>query len=51
MHSHGSVLKRTRQQHVAQVLEVWLVDPAAAQPELLTHHYTEAGDWEQAVLP
>ena len=33
-----------------QVLEVQLSDPAATQPELLAHHYTETGSWEQVVL-
>ena len=33
-----------------QVLEVQLSDPAATQPVLLAHHYTETGSWEQVVL-
>ena len=47
-----SVLQRTRQRHqrhIAPVLEVQFPDTAATQPELLAHHYTEAGCREQAV--
>ena len=33
-----------------QVPEVQLSDPAATKPELLAHHYTEAGGREQVVL-
>ena len=42
-----AVLQRTRQRHqrhMAQVLEVQFPDTAATQPELLAHHYTEAGE-------
>ena len=41
-----SLLKSTRQhyhQRIAQVLEAQFPETAEAQPELLAHHYTEAG--------
>ena len=41
-----SLLKSTRQQYhqrIAQVLEAQFPETAEAQPELLAHHYTEAG--------
>src|SRR5712692_9832241 len=47
-----SLLKSTRQQYhqrIAHVLEEQFPETAAAQPELLEHHYTEAGLIEQAV--
>src|SRR5262249_23769105 len=47
-----SLLKSTRQQYhqrIAQVLESQFPETAEAQPELLAHHYTEAGLIEQAV--
>ena len=47
-----SLLKSTRQQyhqHTAQVLEAQFPEIAEAQPELLAHHYTEAGLNAQAV--
>src|SRR5262249_22968714 len=50
--AYQSLLKSTRQQfhqHIAQVLEVQFPDTAATQPELLAHHYTEAGLREQAL--
>ena len=50
--AYQSLLKSTRQQYhrrIAQVLEAQFPDTAAAQPELLAHHYTEAGLREQAV--
>jgi predicted ATPase len=34
---------------VAQMLEVQFPDMVASQPELLAHHYTEAGLYAQAV--
>src|SRR4030095_16999893 len=34
---------------IAQVLEAQFPETAEAQPELLAHHYTEAGLTEQAV--
>jgi predicted ATPase len=40
------LLRSTRQQHhqrIAQVLETQFPDSAAMQPELVAHHYTEAG--------
>jgi predicted ATPase len=43
------VLQRTRQRHMAQVLAAPCPNTGATQPELLTHHYTEAGYREQAV--
>ena len=49
--AYQSLLKRTRQQyhhHVAELLEENLPDTAEAQPELLAHHYSEAGYHEQA---
>jgi len=50
--AYQSLLKRTRQQyhrHIAQVLEAQFSDLAETQPELLAHHYTEAGAAEQAL--
>ena len=47
-----AVLQRTRQRHlrhVPLVLEAQFPDTAATQPEMLAHHYTEAGCQEQAV--
>ena len=47
-----SLLKSTRQQYhqrIAQVLEAQFPETAETQPELLAHHYTEAGLIEQAV--
>jgi predicted ATPase len=47
-----SLLKSTRQgyhQRIAQVLEAQFAETAEAQPELLAHHYTEAGRTAQAV--
>jgi predicted ATPase len=44
--AYASLLKSTRQhyhQHTAQVLEAQFPEIAEAQPELLAHHYTEAG--------
>lgn len=50
MHSHGSVPKRPQQRHMGQVLQGQLSAHTAPQSEMLAHHYTEARDWEQAVL-
>ena len=36
-------------QRIAQVLETQFPDTAATRPELLAHHYTEAGCREQTV--
>src|SRR5215470_11510317 len=50
--AYESLLKSTRQhyhQHIAQVLEEQFTETAEVQPELLAHHYTEAGLIEQAV--
>jgi len=51
--AYASLLKRTRQhyhQRIAQVLEAQFPETAQAQPELLAHHYTEAGITEKAVF-
>ena len=50
--AYGSLLRRPRQHHhmqVAQLLESQFPDIAEANPELVAHHYTEAGTTEQAV--
>ena len=50
--AYQSLLKRPRQQHhlqVAQLLETRFPDTIEASPELVAHHYTEAGATEQAV--
>jgi predicted ATPase len=50
--AYQSLLKSTRQQYhqrIAQVLEVQFPETAEAQPELLAHHFTEAGLIAQAV--
>ena len=50
--AYQSLLKSTRQhyhQRIALVLEEQFPQTAATQPELLAHHYTEAGLIEQAV--
>jgi len=50
--AYQSLLKSTRQQYhqrIAQVLEEQFSETAEAQPELLAHHYTEAGFTEKAV--
>jgi class 3 adenylate cyclase/predicted ATPase/energy-coupling factor transporter ATP-binding protein EcfA2 len=50
--AYQSLLKSTRQQYhqrIAQVLEAQFLDTAEAEPELLAHHYTEAGLTEQAI--
>ncbi len=50
--AYASLLKSTRQQYhhrIAQVLESQFPETTEAQPELLAHHYTEAGLTEQAV--
>ena len=51
--AYQSLLKSTRQhyhQRIAQVLEAQFPETAEAQPELLAHHYTEAGLIAQAIL-
>jgi predicted ATPase len=50
--AYASLLKSTRQhyhQQIAQVLEAQFAETAEIQPELVAHHYTEAGLMEQAV--
>src|SRR5262249_28475778 len=50
--AYESLLKSTRQQYhqrIAHVLETQFPETAEAEPELLAHHYTEAGLTEQAV--
>jgi class 3 adenylate cyclase/predicted ATPase len=50
--AYQSLLKRTRQQyhqHIAQVLAEQFSETAEMQPELVAHHYTEAGLSGQAV--
>jgi len=50
--AYQSLLKSTKQQYhqrIAQVLEGQLPETVDQQPELLAHHYTEAGLIEQAV--
>jgi len=49
--AYESLLKSTRQhyhQRIAQVLEAQFPETVEAEPELLAHHYTEAGLTEQA---
>jgi predicted ATPase/class 3 adenylate cyclase len=50
--AYQSLLRSTRQryhQRIAQVLEAQFPDTALLQPELVAHHYTEAGLSAQAV--
>ena len=50
--AYQSLLKRTRQHYhrqVAELLESRFPEVVEAQPELLAHHYTEAGSADQAV--
>jgi TOMM system kinase/cyclase fusion protein len=50
--AYQSLLRSTRQQHhqrIAQVLERRFPDLCETQPELLAHHYTEAGLVEPAI--
>jgi predicted ATPase len=50
--AYQSLLRSTRQQYhqrIAQVLEVRFPESCETQPELLAHHYTEAGLAEQAI--
>src|SRR5262249_7712846 len=49
--AYASLLKSTRQQYhrqIAQLLEARFPETVAAEPELLAHHYTEAGYHGQA---
>jgi predicted ATPase/class 3 adenylate cyclase len=50
--AYASLLKSTRQrvhQQIAQVLEAQFPETAETQPELMAHHYTEAGENEAAI--
>jgi predicted ATPase len=50
--AYQSLLHSTRQQYhsrIAQVLAAQFPELVAAQPELLAHHYTEGGLYQQAV--
>ena len=50
--AYQSLLKSKRQQshrQVAQVLEERFAETVETQPELVAHHYTEAGLLEQAI--
>src|SRR5215216_1895259 len=50
--AYQSLLKSTRQQYhqrIAQVVEERFPELVETQPELLAHHYTEAGLHERAV--
>jgi predicted ATPase len=50
--AYQSLLRSTRQQYhqrIAQVLEARFPESGTTRPELLAHHYTEAGLAEQAV--
>jgi class 3 adenylate cyclase/predicted ATPase len=50
--AYQSLLKATRQQHhhhIAQALESHFPETVSTQPELLAHHYTEAGLTAQAI--
>ncbi len=50
--AYQSLLRSTRQQYhqrIAQVLEARFPESCETQPELLAHHYTEAGLAEQAI--
>ena len=50
--AYQSLLKSTRQQYhrqIAQVLEERFTETVETQPELVAHHYTEAGLITQAV--
>jgi TOMM system kinase/cyclase fusion protein len=50
--AYQSLLRSTRQQYhqrIAKVLEARFPDLCDTQPELLAHHYTEAGLHEQAI--
>ena len=50
--AYQSLLRSTRQQYhqrIAQVLEARFPERCETQPELLAHHYTEAGLAEQAI--
>ncbi len=49
---YNALVKGKRQQlhrRIAEVMEARLEQPGAAQPELIAHHFTEAGLTEQAI--
>ena len=51
--AYQSLLRSTRQQYhqrIAQVLEAQFPQVVATQPELLAHHYTEAGAAREAIV-
>ena len=51
--AYQSLLRSTRQQYhqrIAQVLEAQFPETTETQPELLAHHYTEAGLRDQAIV-
>jgi class 3 adenylate cyclase/predicted ATPase len=51
--AYQSLLRSTRQQYhqrIAQVLEAQFAELVETQPEVLAHHYTEAGLSERAVM-
>jgi DNA-binding winged helix-turn-helix (wHTH) protein/tetratricopeptide (TPR) repeat protein/class 3 adenylate cyclase len=51
--AYQSILKRTRQQHhqrITHVLVERFPEMVETHPELLAHHYTEAGLWQEALL-
>jgi serine/threonine protein kinase/tetratricopeptide (TPR) repeat protein len=50
--AYNSLLKKTRQhfhKQIAEALDAQFPETAATQPELLAHHYTEAGDLENGI--
>ncbi len=50
--AYQSLLRRTRREYhrrIAQVLASQFPELVATQPEMLAHHYTEAGEMEQAI--
>jgi class 3 adenylate cyclase/predicted ATPase len=51
--AYQSLLKRTRQQYhqgIGQILAARFAETVETQPELLAHHYTEAGRIESAIV-
>jgi class 3 adenylate cyclase/tetratricopeptide (TPR) repeat protein len=51
--AYASLLKSTRQQYHQRIVQVWeeqFPETVEAQPELLAHHYTEAGLIEQSIV-
>ena len=50
--AYESLLRSTRQQahrHIAQLLEAQFPETVAAEPELVAHHYTSAGQGAEAI--